>query len=184
MSIVSMSLIDIINDMKHSTLRNYIVPGLSSSLVGDGGSHGKVRVFDAGRETKEFITPHSHRFDFTCLVLRGVVQNTLFTLGGRVCEKWCLSSVDQVCGADGLLNYKHVRETAHSLWSSETLTYSMGDVYHMDSDEIHSIAFARGAMVLFFEGPPKTFRSVMLEPWENGRVVPTFRTEKWMFERD
>lgn len=176
------TLIEIIRDMKHSTLRNYIVPGLSSSLIG-GDAHGKVRLFEAGRTTREFITPHSHRFDFTCLVFDGEVRNTLFASGLSEAEPWCLSTINQVCGADGLLDYKHERETDCSLWTTTTGTFVKGETYRMGHEEIHSIEFYRGSIVLFFEGPQKTNTSVMLEPWENGKVIPTFRTEKWMFEK-
>ena len=32
-----------------------------------GGGYGKVRLFEASRRQQSGVTPHSHRFDFTCL---------------------------------------------------------------------------------------------------------------------
>lgn len=172
-----------IEPMLNSRLDNYIIPGLASSLVG-GGQHGKVRLFSTDRDARDFITPHSHRFDFTCLVLSGKVLNTIFfeeqmSTG----DMWCASTINQVCGLDGLLNYSHTREANPSRWSQDTLTYMAGDTYSMTYDQLHSIRFERGSRVLFFEGPEVTKSSRMIEPWVNGKCVPTFKTEDWMFER-
>jgi hypothetical protein len=171
-----------IQPMKHNRLGNYIAPGLTSHLVG-GGEFGKVRLFSAERTTMEFITPHSHRFDFTCLVLKGQVHNTIFRRGSDFCEPWCISTINQVCGKNGLLDYVHSRDDAPTFWYPTTDNWKAGDTYSMTHEQIHSIKFERGAQVLFFEGPQLQSTSLMLEPWENGKVVPTFRTEPWMFQR-
>lgn len=184
-------IVDALQPMLNSKLRNYIVPGLDSYLVGGvqpngisaGTEFGKVRLFDAVRQTFEFVTPHNHRFDFTCLVLRGMVKNTIFWPGGENAELWCPSTIAQVCGANGLLEYNHVRDTEPTPWSPESITYVAGETYSMTFAQIHSIKFWKGAKVLFFEGPPKAPTSTMLEPWVDGRCIPTFRTEPWMFER-
>jgi hypothetical protein len=172
-----------VQPMKHNRLSNYIAPGLTSHLVG-GAEFGKVRLFTAERTTLEFITPHSHRFDFTCLVLAGSVHNTLFKRGSDSCETWCLSTINQVCGTSGLLSYVHERDTEPSFWYASVDHWQTGDTYGMKHDQIHSIKFERGSQVLFFEGPQLQTTSHMLEPWENGKPIPTFRTEPWMFERD
>jgi hypothetical protein len=176
------AILSAIQPMKHNRLRNYIAPGLTSHLVG-GGEYGKVRLFTAERYTMEFITPHSHRFDFTCLVLRGGVHNTIFSPGGAHCEEWCVSTINQVCGLDGLLKFTHVRDEEPSYWFPVMNSYRAGDTYSMNHEEIHSIRFERGSEVLFFEGPQLQTFSHMLEPWEHGKVIPTFRTEPWMFDR-
>lgn len=176
------ALMDAIEPMYNNTLHNYIVPGLTSHLIG-GPKHGLVRLFESERATMEFITPHSHRFDFTCLVLRGDVANTIFQIGGPYDELWCHSEINQVCGKDGLNDYVHTREEEPTQWHSRTDRYTTGDTYGMKYGEIHSIKFTRGTKVLFFEGPQQTVTSRMIEPWENGAVVPTFRTEPWMFQK-
>lgn len=173
-----------IGPMRNNELRNYIVPGLSSHLIGGSKQAGQVRLFSAHRDTREFITPHSHRFDFTCLVLNGDVRNTIFKLGYSYNERWCLSTINQVCGMNGVNEYVHKREDKPSNWQAETIAYTTGDTYSMKHNEIHSIQFSMGTNVLFFEGPQITLESRMIEPWENGKVIPTFRTESWMFERD
>lgn len=171
--------------MQNNSLRNYIVPGLTSHLIG-GGKFGKVRLFHASRNTRDIITPHSHRFNFTCLVLEGMVYNTIYKEGKLGAEEWCRSTIDQVCGEDGLLSYVHIREDKPSLWTKEVNQYTLGETYSMTYREVHSIEFEKGTKVLFLEGPHLADKSVMIEPWVDGRVVPTFKTEDWMFmkERD
>lgn len=172
-----------IKPMLNNRLENYIIPGLASSLVG-GGNFGKVRLFSTDREARDFVTPHSHRFDFTCIVLSGLVRNTIFFDEQMMTgDMWCQSTIDQVCGADGIRNYVHRRDDNPSRWNQDTQTYEPGDTYSMTYDQIHSIYFARGSQVIFFEGPELTSSSRMIEPWVNGKVVPTFKTEEWMFNR-
>ncbi len=186
----NLELIDLLKArMAHNHLVNYIVPGVVSSLIG-GKEHGKVRMFTATRDAVDFITPHSHRFDFSALVLAGCVENTLYHhtgFQGFGNDAWCGSTINQVCGADGLNKYEHVRETEPSWWSKETRSYGpdspYGTTYTMTSAEIHSVVFKKGTVVLFFEGPELLKTSKMLEPWVNGKVVPTFKTEDWMFEK-
>ena len=173
-----------VEKMRHSTLHNYIVPGLTSHLIGGDDKHGRVRLFHAERETREFITPHSHRFDFTCVVLRGEVTNTIFEPGTPCDEQYVMSTINQVCGANGLNEYVHTRDKEPSRWRAIEYIYGTGDTYSMTHDQIHSIKFARGTRVLFFEGPQLSITSSMIEPWENGKVVPTFKTEPWMFEKN
>ena len=168
--------------MENNELSNYIVPGLTSYLIG-GPKHGRVRMFSASRETREFITPHSHRFNFTCLVLSGEVRNTIYRPGITGDEKWCLSTIGQVCGENGVIEYHHIRDKEPTPWIAQTTTYVKGNTYRMKHTELHSIQFSRMAEVLFFEGPQLTETSRMIEPWVNDKVVPTFRTEPWMFER-
>lgn len=178
-------LINRIDAMAYNRLANYIVPGVDSWLLGEAPTGGaKVRVFTATRQAEDWVTPHSHRFGFTALVLNGHVTNMLFERNDRDGELWCTSSIDQVCGPDGIRQYKHVRDTAPTSYVRRDTVYGPGEVYSMRSNEIHSIRFARDTMVLMLEGPQETERSIMLEPWVNGQCVPTFRTEDWMFQRD
>lgn len=174
-------LLQVLETMKGRRIDNYVLPGLSSSLI----EHGSVRLFRASRDTEEHITPHSHRFDFACLVLQGEVTNVVY----KQEDSW------YGCGADrygvgvlvpirgGLGGYELRRKTAPRLFSKQAATYKQGDVYSMLAAEIHSIKFSRDAVVLFLEGPEVNENSVILEPWANGEVIPTFRTEPWMFKR-
>lgn len=66
-------------------------------------------------------------------------------------------------------------------WSYEESIYTPGETYSMHKDEVHSIYFSRGAEVLFFEGPTQCDHSAILEPVSNGKVIPTFKIEPWMF---
>lgn len=177
-------LLKYIEPMLNNRLGNYIVAGLESAMVGDqGDTFGKVRLFDTSqRATRDEITPHSHRFDFVCLVLSGCVKNAIYHPDEKG-EEWCVSRIDQVCGKDGIRNYTHTREVEPTRFRRQDDMYSTGNVYAMNHDQIHSIEFWKGSKVLFFEGPQLTTTSHMIEPWVRGKVVPTFRTEPWMFEK-
>lgn len=177
-------LVKYIEPMLNNRLANYIVPGLDSAMVGDqGDDFGKIRLFDTTeRATRDEITPHSHRFNFVCFVLSGCVKNAIYYPDDEG-EEWCVSTIDQVCDGDGLRNYTHTRETTPTRFRRVDSVFSTGNVYAMESHQIHSIEFWKGSKVLFFEGPQLTNRSQMIEPWVRGKVVPTFRTEPWMFEQ-
>jgi len=70
-------LIELLDEMKSSTVDNYVLAGLSSSLIGQQG-FGSVRLFEKEAHQRDFVTPHSHRFDFACLVLAGQVTNHIW----------------------------------------------------------------------------------------------------------
>lgn len=173
-----LDLLQVIKKMKHNEIHNYVLPGLTSSLVGGFGS-GRVRLLSSERDTKEWVIPHSHRFDFGCLVLHGEVENILFTPGaGNAYAKTTIRYRQN--DPFGKYDVERGDETFHF---KETVTkYSPGDIYMMESSEIHSIRFGALARVLFFEGPEMTDTSIVLEPWCNGGVVPTFETAPWMFQ--
>lgn len=176
-----------IRPMRHSRLKNYITPGLTSHLVGGGENFGKVRIFEAERNTRDTITPHSHRFPFTALVLAGEVQNTIYVpaqMRDEGAELWIRSTITQVCGAQGLEKFKHEREKEPKWYRRSVADYCAGGTYRMQHHEIHSIVFSKGAKVLFLEGPTVQDWDWMLEPWVDGKLVPTFETKPWMFDRE
>jgi hypothetical protein len=178
-------LIDSLDQMKHSPVRNYVTPGLTSSLVG-GDFSGTVRLFSSDRDTREFITPHSHRFNFSCLVLSGSVENILYVPHYQISEEGpgnlFAEGILRPKG-EGMGQYEVVHGTEPKWYREEVSHYHAGDVYGMTYSEIHSIRFSRGAKVLFFEEPPSGEDSVFLEPYSDGRVVQTFAVQPWMFDR-
>lgn len=168
--------------MAHSPVKNYAIPGLTSSLIGGLSERGVVRIFQNERDHQESITPHSHRFDFMCWVLRGYVIN-------RVWKSASTFAADADEYQKTILRYsgeigcyeKEVSEIGK--WGYVDTEYSEGHCYHMKADEIHSIQFSRGAIVLFFEGATASDTSVVLEPVVDGETVPTFKVEPWMFKK-
>lgn len=168
-----------INRMKHSPVHNYGgIPGLTSWLIGAHSAHGLVRVLECSRDHFEPIVPHSHRFDFECQVLAGSVRNIIWTRDddGDEYEATRL----HYKGTPG--KYQKV-EAGRARWSFDESNYLTGDVYSMDAHQVHSIFFARGAVVLFLEGPDVTDTSVMLQPVVDGVTIPTFKVEPWMFQK-
>lgn len=162
--------------MRHSPVRNYVVPGLTSWLIGSPGPQGCIRLFECEREHLEPVIPHSHRFDFQCWVLSGWVRNRIWTrsfCGGD----WFVASTH----TKGRMGAYEVTEGGRERYSYRDTTYGNDEWYSMTHEQIHSIWFGRGAKVLFFEGPEVVDFTTILEPVANGERVPTFKTEPWMF---
>lgn len=176
---------NIVGEMANGAVRNYATAGLSSFLVGGKGKgKGRVRLFTSDRDTREWITPHSHRFDFTCAVLDGEVENTLFEFTAyRTYESnsYVRGLVTPVAGGLGKYEIKHGNTPFDYI--EITTVYKEGDTYSMTADMVHSIRFSKGARVLFFEGPETRTTSAFLEPYSDGKPVRTFKTHDWMFER-
>lgn len=174
--------IEFIDKMKHSPVRNYAIPGLTSWLIGAPTEHGCVRLFECSRDHHEPITPHSHRFDFECIVLAGTVRNVIWT------PDYNMSGYDRYAESRllyrGGIGHYETEKSGIGGYSTKQSIHKAGDRYGMKADDIHSIYFSRGAKVLFFEGPTIADSSVILEPYVDGEVVPTFKVEPWMFKRE
>lgn len=167
---------NILKGMLHSPISNYAIPGLTSFLVG-GESHGKVRLFDCSRNHQEEIIPHSHRFDFQCLVVTGKVTNRIWTKNTNG-DAFTVTSLVY----DGAMGKYKSNELHVSLFGFCEMTHKAGEWYSMAAQEIHSIKFAKDTQVLFFEGPSIKDNSLILEPFVDGKTVKTFKVEPWMFE--
>lgn len=173
-----------IKEMAHSVCRNYAVPGLNSQLIG-GNGFGQVRLFTCERDHLEPIVPHSHRYDFQCLVLAGSVTNLTWRRGVSTEDGDFFAKSEIVMRSMG--KYSRVESPTGpdvARWRYTKLRYESGQVYSMKADDIHSIFFSRGAAVLFFEGPQIRKKSFVLEPWVNGEIVPLLETKPWMFQGD
>lgn len=163
---------------KRDKVSNYVIPGLSSYLLIDNGKKGKVRLFECSRNHQEPITPHSHRFSFTCCVIKGQVINRLWFKHSSG-DQYMQSILDY--NEMGDYEQKHDDSTG---WCFRDDIYSKGDTYSMASNQIHSIYFSKGTQVLFFEGAEESASSVILEPVVDGEVIPTFEVKPWMFKRE
>jgi hypothetical protein len=168
-----MKSIDLIKSIKTDTIHNYVLPGLSSSLI----KFGKVRLFESCRNTEEFITPHSHRFPFACLVLQGSVQNSLW-VEDEDGDEYQISELNY----KGKVGKYKVIEKDVRRFAAFTEEYRTGHWYVMEANQIHSIRFSKDAIVLFFEGIDESQTTQILQPVVNMNVIPTFKIEDWMFE--
>lgn len=178
---MSPHMIECLKKMRHSPAHNYVIPGLTSWLIGaPHPTHGCVRMFTMDRVHEENIIPHSHRFDFRCVVLEGKVVNHLWEETTEVLgDPYQISDVSY----EGILG-KHRQTPIRNGWFRRvSATYDRGTEYGMLAEQFHSIQFAKGTTVLFFEGPNRLDLSQVLEPISQGEVVPLFRTEPWMFKR-
>jgi len=180
---LSLETIAHINAMKHSPAHNYVIPGLTSWLIGTPNPKmGCVRLFTMSRFHEEPIVPHSHRFDFRCVVLKGFVTNRIWrqTCDQAIGDKYELSDVTY----EGELGKHQRKHVGYDYFRMEESIYNEGEEYGMRAEEFHSIYFSRGAMVLFFEGPNRLELSQVLEPVVNEMTIPLFKTEPWMFAKD
>ncbi len=176
--IIDESSIDHILSLAHSHVHNYVIPGLTSSLIGERSPHGSVRMFECSRDHQEVITPHSHRFDFTSIVLRGSVVNRIWEPmeGGDTYQTVHLDYSGEIG--------RHSKRLGPVLeWGFKDREYVKGQAYSMQADEVHSIWFSRGAVVLLFEGPTIRKASVCIEPFINGQLVETMTVQPWMFSQ-
>lgn len=171
------SLVKILDEMKSDTIQNYILAGLESSLL----ENGKVRYFENSRDHQDSITPHSHRFDFTCLVIAGYVKNLVWSETYMETRGDFFESSSVELDTEGLPGKYLKREKGRNWWVYSTTKYHAGQCYSMEADEVHSIQFSRGAKVLFFEGPQVSSTSLILEPVVDGNVIETGEVRDWMF---
>lgn len=172
-------IIDSIVAMAHSPIKNYVIPGLTSSLVGNPGPNGLVRLFECSREHYESINPHSHRFNFNCLVLEGKVKNIVWFECENSPNKYQKTQV----GYKGEFGKYDIKLGDISGYEQAPTVYNPGQWYSMQHHQIHSIYFSAGCKVLFFEGLPVQNYSLVLEPVVEGKRIPTFKVEDWMFEK-
>lgn len=169
-------ILEIIKQMETSRVSNYVIAGLDSYLL----ENGKVRIFENSRSHQDQITPHSHRFDFACLVLEGFVINKIWTECHSDSGDFFEESKITYGGEIG--NHEK-KGGVRSFYSFERQKYTKGQTYSMLSSEIHSIEFSKGAVVLFFEGPEISNESLIIEPFVNGEVIPTYENRDYMFLR-
>ena len=170
----------IMNSVRYNPIDNYILPGLTSYVLGrlgvDGPDHEApmVRAFVSSRNTPEFVAPHSHVRDLFCHVIAGSVINTNYheerTARG---ESWDT----YVQTGDFVSGYKHGFAGKRTFVSVSTV-YEAGASYYLLADVIHSIRFSRGAVVLIMEGKKKRQSVTVLQP----PGVQNFEAADWMFK--
>ena len=170
-------LLDFAEAMKSDPVRNYVIAGLDSYLLG--GS--SIRYFECSRDHQDSITPHSHRFDFACIVLSGHVRNRIWEPSSDS-RGDCFQSSSLVY--QGAIGEHNILPISAGYWRFTEVEYWPGDSYSMTSEQIHSIHFSRGAKVLFLEGPQRTNESLIIEPVVNGEVIRTYFKLHYMFQRD
>lgn len=165
---------NIVGTMKSSPVLNYAIAGVDSYLL----ERGKVRLFECTRDHQDNITPHSHRFDFACLVLSGSVTNRIWietddSIGDLFEKSWLQYS--------GNIGEHTVTKSSKAHYEYRDFLHSTGQSYSMKRDQIHSIRFSKGAKVLFFEGPEVVAQSAIIQPVVNDKVIPTYQKLDWMF---
>lgn len=178
---ISDDLVSFIAKMKHSPAHNYVIPGLTSWLIGSPHpEHGSVRMFTMSRHHEEPIIPHSHRFDFRCLVMKGGVRNHIWRHDSVDGDLYAVSDVTY----EGTLGVHQRAEVSQGRFSKTESSYTAGQEYAMRAEQFHSIYFDKGSMVLFFEGANRLDKSQILEPVVMDERIPLFKTEYWMFRRE
>jgi hypothetical protein len=178
--------IDFLMAMRHSPIRNYVVPGITSWLIGaHHATNGCVRMLQCSRNQIESVAPHDHRFSFHAIVLAGRVTNRLWVPdgpGGDLYQSTTLQPTG-VSSATGPRYLKHATADVGG-WRFQDTDYEAGQSYGMAAHEVHSITFRRGTTLLIFEGRQEKTCSMILEPVVDGMVKSSFHVEPWMFEQE
>lgn len=161
-------------------IRNYVVPGLTSWLITAPSSNGCDRVFEMTREQLIHVTPHSHRFDFTAQVIRGYVINQIWRPSNNFKDDAYQRTQLVYDGSPGRY---HKGRIWKGMWDHTDNTYLPGQWYGMRYDQIHSIIFGKGTVVLFKEERTQTDKTDILEPIVDNQHIPLFQTPNWMFKK-
>lgn len=154
-----MDRLKIIESMQESPIHDYILSGVTSTLL----TNGKVRMFEANRYATELVWPHSHRYDLACYVLQGRVTNHIYQrVHDRVphSDRFLMNSLEYA----GVPGEYDIKPMAVADFVRTTTKYLVGEWYSMASTDIHSIEFSRGTKVLVFEGPQVSKESISLTP--------------------
>lgn len=170
-------LLKIIQEMKSSKVSNYAIAGLDSYLL----ENGKMRIFECSRNHQDQITPHSHRFDFACLVLKGTVINKIWTECDE--KQGDLFELSRLFYS-GIIGSHSKEPDGRSWYNFRSKVYNAGDVYSMKAEELHSINFSKDSVVLFFEGCQDLDESYIIEPVVNDQVIPTYENKPYMFIKE
>jgi hypothetical protein len=190
---------------RHSPVHDYVIPGLTSWMISSVGADPyspKVRMFEMLREQLGDLTPHSHRYDFTCLVLQGEVENFIWHPDGKAGDTnsqlmcWQNMAWDGDIGALRAMPGDGNRGLGY--YRVERKTYKAGEEYSMSNEGLHHIRFGMGSRVLFFEGASRGADTRILEPVSaidsrNALLAPLgpmvvqplslFERKPWMFTR-
>lgn len=172
--------LEAIQALSRSRISNYILPGLDSLLVG-----ASTRIFCNTRRSSGFITPHSHRFDFQALVLRGTVMNTLYYPQGSDAKGDMYERMEiRYAGSPGEYDKVNPGDRVYERYCGRDKGHEAGDWYGMQADQIHSIRFSSDAVVLLIEGASTRETSFYLEPVVSGHTIRTAQVEPWMFVKE
>ncbi len=172
-----------IESMKGGSIKNYILEGLTSTLI----DQGSIRLFESSRHQTRQITPHSHTYHLFCVVLSGGVFKKTWTLyegefGERSeadfkTDEFMLSTIEKT---DKFGKYKKTNESV-GRYFNRIAKFNTGNCYEIKQGEIHSIDFSKDAVVLVFQSPEVEEISQVIEPIYEGEVIETLITEDWMF---
>jgi hypothetical protein len=177
--------------MQNALVPNYIAPGLNSYLLNKNDC--KVRLFEMTKNHELYVSPHNHRFDFTCCVLAGVVTHYTYQEVGSLFAtieearaehptlNLDLYQINQYLTKGFGLGFEQKRLDFQFFQRHENV-YQVGDWYGLEARTYHSIAFSRGARVLFLEGADQHPCSYFLEPVVGTRVTPIFSVPDWMYQ--
>jgi hypothetical protein len=163
----------------HSPIYNYVLPGLTSYLIGDIAEDGiRTRMFVASRDQRIHVTPHNHKYDFTAKVVHGTVHNiawnrvegedayAVISLTGELGRYARTLEPNEVCG-----------------FAPHSSVYTAGASYSMLAPELHSVVFTKGSVIVIKEGPMVQPVTQILLPWVRGKVLDTMHVADWMFSK-
>ena len=163
----------------HSVIHNYGIAGMDSYLLG--AAEDRQRLLHMTRNQVDFVTPHSHKSDLTCEVLRGSVKNILFNQADEFSNKSDMFAVANLMYNGVVGQYDKINFYIAAPYEMKAELYTEGDTYFMSYDQIHSIFFTKNAIVRITEGPTVTTASQILQPVSDGTIVKNFHVHEGLF---
>lgn len=163
-----------------STIKNYVVPGLESVLLGESDGF-KVRMFHMTEHQMMHVTPHSHRFNLLSYVLEGEVEHITYHETTRYDDLQKLFKL-AVLEQEGQLGEYKTNIHSNGSFRCYSAKYVAGGSYFLNAEDYHSVVFAKGTKVLFIEGPQVATPKILV-PLVKGTVCSTLFTADWMFQK-
>ena len=170
--------LSILKEMRHSPIRNYVVPGVTSWLIGHPHKNGCTRMFTCDRDHFEPVIPHSHRFNMLSVVLKGEVMNLTWNIESS--EDLYAKVTQKYWGNPGEYSFEG---SDTNRWVPKSAHYAAWESYYIPHKQIHSIFFSKNSEVLVFEDPELSETSSILLPVVDDEIVNTFKIESWMFKK-
>lgn len=174
-----------INSLSISTIENYVVPGLYSFLLTEKNEDvGCIRAFMQTLHQEYFVTPHSHRYNHEIIMIKGECQQILYeetSIRSDDYSQFYRKSTIEYLNSPG--KYRHSLGGHLGQYVRRNKRLEEGQRFRLNSDEIHSIFFNKGAIALIKEGPDIDCMSYILQPIAKDELINTFQVNEWAFRK-
>jgi hypothetical protein len=165
-----------------SVVNDYTVPGVNFWELSKCPQTGLKRFgFNAEREPTRYVVPHQHLGGLQFTVLKGTAVNQRFiqpVTGGTLTCLWSVSRIKNT--PNGVLRLDG--GSVYAMMALDEEVYQTGKTFKLRYDEIHTIRYNKGSVVVFTEGLHQQDAVTILEPLDSmGNPIRMHEIEPWMF---